>query len=100
MAVVTAQPFRSQSLQSINETLQFIAALIVLLALAGVVWRYGRQMGRSTALRTALVTALLALTLLTVRFSWLLSFVNYDYVNEMLVYAHASPRRQNRSQPD
>jgi DNA-binding beta-propeller fold protein YncE len=39
----------------------------------------------------AFVTALFLLSLLTIRFAWLLSYVNYDYVNEMLVYAHASP---------
>ncbi len=89
--LVTAQPFRSQSLQSINETLQFIAALIVLLALAAVIWYYGRQIGRAQAQRTVFAAVLLVLTLLTIRFAWLLSYVNYDYVNEMLVYAHASP---------
>jgi uncharacterized protein (TIGR03663 family) len=87
----TTDPFRSQSLQSINETLQFIAGFIVLLLLAGLIWRYGRQMGRALALRTAFVTALLLLSLLTVRYAWLLNYVNYDYVNEILVYAHASP---------
>lgn len=31
------------------------------------------------------------LVVLTVRFAWLAGFVNYDYVNEYLVYAHAAP---------
>jgi len=31
------------------------------------------------------------LTALTIRFAWLSSFVNYDYVNELLVYAHGAP---------
>lgn len=89
--LVTAQPFRNQSLQSINETLKFITAFVVLLILAAVIWHYGRQLGRSQAGRMAFVTALFILSLLTIRFAWLLSYVNYDYVNEMLVYAHAAP---------
>ena len=48
-------------------------------------------MGLALALRTAFATALLVLTLLTIRFAWMFSYVNYDYVNEMMVYAHASP---------
>ena len=31
------------------------------------------------------------MSLLTIRFLWLLNYVNFDYVNELLVYAHASP---------
>lgn len=89
--VLTAQPFRNQSLQSINDTLQFIAALVVLGILGFVIWRFGRRLGQGQALRTAFVTLLLLLSLLTIRFAWLLAYVNYDYVNEMLVYAHASP---------
>jgi uncharacterized protein (TIGR03663 family) len=90
-AITSAQPFRSQSLQSLNETLQFIAGLFVLAVLAWVIWHFGRKLGRSLALRTAFVTVLVAMSLLTVRYTWLLNFVNFDYVNELLVYAHASP---------
>lgn len=90
-AIFTAQPFQSQSLQSINETLQFIAGIAILVTLAGVVWHYGRQMGRALAVRTAFVTVLFGLILLTIRFSWMFSFINYDYVNEVLVYAHGGP---------
>jgi uncharacterized protein (TIGR03663 family) len=90
-AIFGSQPFQSQSIQSINETLQFIAGLIVLLILAGVVWYYGRRLGRFLAVRTAFITLLLVLVLLTIRFAWLLNYVNYDYVNELLVYAHAAP---------
>ncbi len=91
LAIFTADPFRSQSLQSINETTQFIAGIVVLLALLAAMAYFGRRLGISLAAKSALVTALLFLSLLTVRFAFLLNFVNYDYVNEPLVYAHASP---------
>ncbi len=90
-ALFTAQPFQSQSLQSINQTTQFIAAAAILIALAGAVWYYGRQLGRALAARLALVTVLIVLSLLTIRFALMLSFINYDYVNEILVYAHGGP---------
>ncbi len=91
IAIFSAQPFRSQSLQSIDDTLQFIAGIVVLLILGWIIWHYGQKLGRALALQTAFVTVLLLLSLLTIRFSWLLNYVNYDYVNEILVYAHASP---------
>jgi len=91
LAVATVQPFRSQSAQAINDTLQFIAGLLVLALIGWGAWHYGRRLGRRLVWRTALVTLLAILTLLTIRFSWLLTYVNYDYVNEVLVYAHASP---------
>ncbi len=91
ITILTAQPFRSQSLQSINETLKFIVGLIILAGLGVVIWCYGRRLGAALAWRTAFATLFLFLSLLTIRFAWLLNYVNYDYVNEMLVYAHASP---------
>jgi uncharacterized protein (TIGR03663 family) len=91
VAVVTAQPFQSQSLQSINETLQFLTGLIILLALLGIVGYFIKQMGMALAARVAFITAFVLMSLLTIRFAWLLNYVNYDYVNEILVYAHASP---------
>lgn len=90
-AIFTTQPFQSQSLQSISETMKFIAGLVVLAILVGAIWVYGRRLGRFLALRAAFITLLLLLSLLTIRFAWLLNYVNYDYVNELLVYAHGGP---------
>ncbi len=91
VAMTTSEPFRSQSLQSMNDTLQFIAGVVVLLILLGVIWAYGRKLGNYLAWRTAFATVLIVLSLLTIRYTWLFNFVNYDYVNEVMVYAHASP---------
>lgn len=91
VAVLAARPFQGQSIQDINETSQFIAGGIALILLGFGLWRYGRQLGQALTQGTAFVVALLVLGLLTIRFAWLLTYVNYDYVNEFLVYAHASP---------
>ncbi|MBN1219786.1 MAG: TIGR03663 family protein [Anaerolineae bacterium] len=91
IALFTAEPFKGQSLQDIQETFQFILALLVLLGLGWVVWYYGQRVGLGNAWRTAFITLLLVLTLLTIRFAWMFNYINYDYVNEMMVYAHASP---------
>ncbi len=90
-ALLIVDPFRGQSIQAIQETLQFILSLAVLVGLGWVVWYYGRKMGLVTALRTAFITLLVLLALLTIRFAWMFNYINYDYVNEMMVYAHAAP---------
>jgi sugar lactone lactonase YvrE len=87
-AVVSAQPFQSQSLQSIDETLQFLAGLVILLSLLGATGYFIMQMGRAMAARVVFITAFVLMSLLTIRFAWMFNYVNYDYVNEMLVYAH------------
>jgi uncharacterized protein (TIGR03663 family) len=91
VAMTTATPFQSQSLQAMQETSQFIAGLIVLLVLAAVIYLYGRRLGQRLALRMALATVIFLMSLLTIRFAWLFNYINYDYVNEIMVYAHASP---------
>ena len=65
-----------------------IGAILVLLFLVGLAFvRYGWQQ----ILRMAAVVAAALLFLLTIRFSYLLTFLNYDMATEYLVYAHAAP---------
>ena len=90
-ALFSADPFRGQSVQAIQGTLQFMLAAVILIGLGAAIWWYARQMGSALFWRVSFVTVLLVLTLLTIRFSWMFSYINYDYVNEMMVYAHAAP---------
>jgi uncharacterized protein (TIGR03663 family) len=86
IAIFSADPFRSQSLQAINDTSKFIAGVLL-----GVIGYFVRKLGTSMAAQTALVAALILLSALTIRFAVMLNFINYDYPSEVLVYAHASP---------
>ncbi len=91
IAIFSADPFRSQSLQAINDTSKFIAGVVVLLALLGVIGYVGRKLGKTLAAQTTLITVMVFMTLLTVRFTWMLNYINFDYASEPLVYAHATP---------
>ena len=91
VSLFTSTPFESQSLQSVDKTATFLAALVVLGMLVWVIWQSYREMGLSLMLKTALMTILFALSLFTIRYAGMLSFINYDYASEPLVYAHASP---------
>ncbi len=91
IALLTAQPFQGQSFSEIEGTIQFVVGLILIAAAGATIWYFWQRMGGRLAARTIFVALLIPFILLTVRFTWLLSYINYDYVSEMLVYAHASP---------
>jgi len=84
-------PTGGRDVDTLSRTVRFILALGLLGALSyGVYFAYLRSGWRLT-LRLAALTAFTILFLLTVRFSYLLTYVNYDMATEYLVYAHASP---------
>ncbi|MGD2207614.1 MAG: hypothetical protein PVH17_12645, partial [Anaerolineae bacterium] len=89
--LVTKQPFQGLSLSKLQETGNWFAALFVtllLLVLTGIV---ARRLGARRSLLVAFATALVFLSLFTVRFAWLAAYINYDYATELLVYAHGAP---------
>ena len=90
-SLLRSKPFQGQELSQLSATMQWLAALLVAAALVYGLWRYGVRLGRRYVLRVAFVTLFIVLSLLTVRFAWMLAYINYDYATEYLVYAHATP---------
>ncbi|MHB0875530.1 MAG: flippase activity-associated protein Agl23 [Anaerolineae bacterium] len=92
VAIILRTPaFRGMSLAQLQDTGRWIGAAVTLLLCAFGTWTYyGRVGGRGVA-SAAKATALALVTVLTLRFGYMASFVNYDYVNEFLVYAHGTP---------
>lgn len=93
-AVVTAMlagPFQSTELGDLNVTGRLLSGLLGTvgfgLGIGYVVYRGGWRI----ALCTLALILVIALTGLTVHTMWRFCFINYDYPNEMLVYAHAGP---------
>jgi DNA-binding beta-propeller fold protein YncE len=91
ITLLSVRPFQGVSLFDLRDTGRWLGSLLVALLLIYALVRYGRRLGRGLAGRVALVTLVLILALLTLRFAWLVSFINYDYVSEYLFYAHAAP---------
>lgn len=91
LAVLAVRPFQGQSLNDLRQTLQFLVAGVLAVAMGVALFRLGRRLSSPVAWRVVFGVAFILLALLTIRFSWLFSYVNYDYVNESLVYAHAAP---------
>jgi len=85
------QAFGGMSVNDLNDTSKWLLALLVGGGLTYVAIRLGRRMGKSAAWRVVLVSAVLLLAALTVRYAVMAAYINYDTAKEFLVYAHASP---------
>jgi uncharacterized protein (TIGR03663 family) len=91
LALLSVRPFQGQSLDELRQTSQFFIAFLIFVAVGFGLWTYGRHLNREQIKPILYLVVFSLLTILTVRFAWLSSFVNYDLVNEFLVYAHAAP---------
>ena len=91
ITLLSTQPFQGISIFDLRSTGQWLGAAIVVGLLAYALVHYGRRLGGFLAGRVACVTLVVILAALTIRFSWMASFINYDYVSEYLFYAHGAP---------
>ncbi|MBC7233428.1 MAG: TIGR03663 family protein, partial [Chloroflexi bacterium] len=85
------RPFSGAGLEQLQATLRWVLALVLFLIVAALIYPRGRHLGRSGWMRICLGALCVALLAVTVRFAWMLSFVNQDYATEFLVYAASTP---------
>jgi DNA-binding beta-propeller fold protein YncE len=85
------RPFQGLELGQLRVTGRFLSALVGVAVLGGAAAYVLRFSAWWQAARLVLLAVVLVPTLLTVRASWRLCYVNYDYPTEFLVYAHAGP---------
>jgi len=83
-------PSFSRELGETNNMLQWVLALLVSLGLIYLILRWGSRSAMSS-LRLLSLGMIAIFFLLTIRFSYMLTYINYDLVTEYLVYAHGSP---------
>jgi len=84
-------PSIDRSLSSMAGNMQRILAIIVLAGLLYAIWRWGESVGWRNSVRLLGIGFFALLLLITIRFSYMLTFINYDMATEYMVYAHASP---------
>jgi len=85
------RPFQGQSLQKLGQTVQWIAALAVLIALLYAVIYYMRRLGRTLSIQVITFTAFALLSVATFRYAWIASFVHGDIAKDMLIYTQTTP---------
>lgn len=88
LMLLRLQPFQGLSLSNLQETGNWITALLVTLLLVLLTLAAMRRLGGRRVLLVALATTAVFLSFFTVRFAWMAAFINYDYATELLVYAH------------
>ena len=91
LALAGATPSIDRSLSAMAGNTQRILAIVIIIGLFYALWRWGESVGWWSTIRLLGVGFVALLLLLTVRFSYMLTFINYDMATEYLVYAHASP---------
>jgi uncharacterized protein (TIGR03663 family) len=84
-------PFQGQELAQLQATSNFMMSLLVAIVSG---WGLARALqdwdpGQFVRVSTLVIFAILAI--LTARTAFTASYINYDYANELLVYAHSGP---------
>jgi len=87
----SSAPFQERTVDALAATMQWVLALLALVGVGYGAWRMGRRVGWGTALRVGSIGLVALLLALTVRFTYMLNYINYDMATEYLVYAHATP---------
>jgi uncharacterized protein (TIGR03663 family) len=85
------QPTGGRDIQTLGQTLRFVMGLLLTGGLLYLGWTWVARSGWRSAARLMMVGVTALLLLLTVRFSYMLTYVNYDMATEYLVYAHGGP---------
>lgn len=84
-------PFHGNTLDQLQATNRFIISVIATAGtIAGIVYLLRNWQGRQVV-RLATVVFFILMAVLTARTAYRASFINYDFANEYLVYAHGAP---------
>ncbi len=89
--VLRQKPFQGKSLEALSQTMAALMGAVVLILLGWFLYRKMKAVGWTLSGRLVLLSLLGVLALFWVRTSFLLTYVNYDYPIEPLVYAHGTP---------
>jgi DNA-binding beta-propeller fold protein YncE len=89
--ILGQQPFAGLAQGQLQNTMQWIALLLVVGIVGWLVVRVASNTGWMQLRRLIGVVAFAGLAVITFRAAWVASFINYDYANEFLVYAHGAP---------
>jgi len=89
--LVGYKPYSNTTVQALGDSATWLAALIVAAMLAVLIWGILRRLGKKDGWRMVGVVGTVVLLALTLRFAWMLAFINGERANEFLVYAQGTP---------
>ncbi|MGC8785846.1 MAG: flippase activity-associated protein Agl23 [Anaerolineae bacterium] len=85
------RPFSGMTLSQLEVTLRWLLSLVLLLVTTALLYRFCRTLGWRGWGRITLCLVFIVLAAVTVRFAWMLTFINQDYATEFLMYADSTP---------
>ncbi len=91
LRLFSLSPSAGTTRQELSETMAWLTSLVVGLGLVVAISRIIYRLRRSQRWRIILVSVFIILSMLTLRFAWMASFINADLPTEFLVYAQGSP---------
>jgi len=94
------RPFQGSELSQLQATGAFISSALVAAIGLIAIYKLGTPLGYDNIARLAVLSFFFLLALLTARAAFIAAFVNYDYANEYLVYAHGARHAQERLMDD
>jgi uncharacterized protein (TIGR03663 family) len=89
--VASKKPFVDVSINGLSNTVQWLVALAVALALIYLIYDRVVVLGGRQSLRVVSLTLLGLLACTTAAAAYRFAFINHDYATEPMVYAHATP---------
>lgn len=89
--VLTSVPSFGRATDAVAGITPWLLTVAILTGVVYLIWWLVRAGGWCNGLRLLGLGTVALLMLLTVRFAFMLTYINFDYATEYLVYAHASP---------
>ncbi len=89
--LVGQSPFRGLEQQQLADLNFWIGMVALFIGLGFVSYRIMQRVGARHARQMFGVVVFVVLGVLTARSAWMAAYINYDYANEFLVYAHGAP---------
>ncbi|HFC12269.1 MAG TPA: hypothetical protein ENJ56_05440, partial [Anaerolineae bacterium] len=91
--------FGAQTLSNLRNVGLLFGRLATLLLLIYLWQKWVGNISAATRQRTFIFATFILLSILTIRFSYMANYVNYDQPNEFLVYAHGNPATKQQVMP-
>ncbi|MFO7919124.1 MAG: TIGR03663 family protein [Anaerolineae bacterium] len=91
LRLLALTPSAGTTKQELSETMAWLTSLLIGLGLVVAISRIMYRLRHSQRWRIVLVSLVVLLSMLTLRFAWMASFINADLATEFLVYAQGSP---------
>lgn len=89
--LVSGGPEEGRTVNALSTTLQWVLGVGLVAGLGYLTWRWSKGVSWQVSMRLLSLGGVALLFLLTLRFSYMLNYINFDMATEYLVYAHASP---------